>query len=304
MLITVFTPTYNRKELLERLFLSLQKQTVNNFEWMIVDDGSTDNTREYIKKISTIAKFNILYIYKENGGKPSAHNEALKNCNTEFILIVDSDDILVDDAIEVLNAKCNIIRSKDNTSGIIGNKGYIGDNSKVIGTKIPNVEYASGLELYQRFNFKGETLRLYKTEVLKKYPFPIIKNEKFIPENVVFDKIDQHYKMLVINEVLYLCEYQENGLSNNISNVRKRNPIGYSLSLKSSAETALTIKKKFGLTILYILWCRIFHLPNSFRTFNNKFVYVICLPVSFIFQIFKIPKFFFNMFKEINNDES
>ena len=299
-LITVFTPTYNRKKLLERLYHSLKRQTDQKFEWLIVDDGSTDDTKLFVDNIISESTFEIIYVYKKNDGKPSAHNKAVELCENDFILIVDSDDILTDNAIEVLNKKCEIIQSMDNVSGIIGNKGLITNKEKVIGNKMPDIEYASGLELYQKCGFKGETLRLYKTKILKEFLFPLIENEKFIPENVVFDKIDQHYKMLVIHEILYLCEYQETGLSSNIYNVRKNNPIGYSLSLKSTAETGLSFKKKVGVTILYILWNRKFRIKNTFKTFRYKFIYIVCVPISFLFQLLKRPKFYFNMFKESN----
>lgn len=162
---------------------------------------------------------------------------------------------------------------------------------------MPNIKEATGIELYQKYNHKGDTLRLYKTKVLRKFLFPEIKDEKFVPENVVFDKIDQKYKMLVIKERLYYSEYQENGYTNNIFKVRKKNPIGYSLSLKSTAETAIKRKTKWGCTILYIMWCRKFKIEKSFERFNKKVNYIICIPISYILQVLKRPKFYYNMFE-------
>lgn len=290
-MITILTPTYNRVDDLKRLYNSLKNQKSKEFEWLIIDDGSVDETAKFISKIKESSQFTIIYQYKENGGKPSAQNLGVKLCKNDFILFVDSDDILTNDAIEILNKKTKIIEKKDDVSGIIGNKGLIG-TKEIVGKKIPDIEYTTGLFLYQKLNFTGDTLRLYKTSILKKNLFPEIKNEKFIPENVVYDKIDLEYKMLVIKEVLYLCEYQEDGLSKNINAIRKNNPIGYSLGLKSFAETALCLNKKINWTILYIIWCRRFSI-NGYKNFNKKIRYIILYPIAFFFDIIKQPKFFF-----------
>ena len=297
-MITVFTPTYNRGKLLWRVFESLDKQTSKDFVWLIIDDGSVDNTRDIVADIRKKADFEIIYLYQKNGGKHRAFNLAVKKCKTDYFLILDSDDILVKDAMEILSEKCLLINNNENICGIIGNRGNI-SGTEIIGVKIPDVKVASGLELYQKMNFKGDTLRVYKKMILEQYPFPEINGENFIPENVVFDKIDKKYKMLVINEVLYLSEYQEDGLTKNINLIKTRNPIGYALSLRSMADTALTLKKKIGGVLLYILWTRKFHVKDSFKDFRNKFLYILCIPISYIMEIFHIPRFLFDMFRKV-----
>ncbi len=294
-MITILTPTYNRLNELKRLYKSLINQSDKNFEWLIVDDGSNDKTKEYILNIKEKTIFFIKYIYKENGGKPSAINLGIRKCKSDYILFVDSDDILTKDAIEKLNKRVKLIDKDDNISGIIGNKGFIGDNS-VIGKRMPKIKYTTGLYLYQKLGFEGDTLRLYKTIILKENLFPIVKGEKFIPENVMYDKIDLNYKMLVINEVLYLCEYREDGLSNNINKIRKNNPIGYSYGLKSAAETAISFRKKINWTILYIIWCKNFSI-KGFNQFEKKIRYIILYPIAFFLNLVKKPAFFFNSIK-------
>ena len=296
-MITIFTPTYNRKELLKRCYDSLRRQTDKKFEWLIIDDGSVDNTEELVDELMNEADFDIRYIFQNNGGKHRAFNLAVRECKTEFLLILDSDDMLTNNAIELLNEKCKLIHNNDKVCGVIGNRADINDGI-IIGTKIPDVLVASGLELYQKMNFRGDTLRLYKTDVLKRYPFPEIEGEKFVSENVVFDKIDQEYKMLVIPDIIYLCEYQESGLSNNIDKINFENPIGHMLSLKSAAETAITLRKRIGSTALYILWAKRFHINNSFRNFGDKFMYVVCTPLSFALRILKYPKAYFDIPEE------
>lgn len=288
--ITIFTPTYNRKELLKECYKSLKKQKDQKFEWLIIDDGSTDETSSLIDNFKKEAKFKINYYYKENGGKHTAQNLALEKCNTKYFLILDSDDILSENAILILNKKIQEIDNDDEISGIIGNKAF--KNGKIIGKKMPKVNKLSGLELYQKHKFNGETLRLYKTEIIKKYPYPVIKNEKFMAENIVFDKIDTKYKMKVIEEILYFCEYQENGYSNNINKIKHNNPIGYSYSLKSAAETAIILNKKINWTILYIIWCKRFRI-KGFKTFKNKKIYILVYPIATVFNIIKFPKFLF-----------
>ncbi len=295
-MITIFTPTYNREKLLKRLYESLCNQTNKKFKWLVVDDGSTDTTKKWINKIKDISPFEIIYHYQQNGGKHRAYNAAVKLCTTDYFFILDSDDCLSNETISTLEKYIKQIDNLDTVCGIIGNK-FDMKTSRVIGNNLPNIKYCSGIELYQKYNFKGDTLRLYKTKILKEYLFPEILNEKFIYENVVFDKIDQKYKFLLIKEKLYYCEYQKNGYSNNSNTLKLNNPIGYSLSLKSASETAINIKKKVGWTILYIIWCNKMHIHNKFKCYKNKILYIILSPIALIFYIMKIPKFFFNIFK-------
>ena len=299
-MITIFTPTYNRADLLIRCYNSLEKQECKKFRWLIIDDGSTDDTRKTVDFLKKQADFKIEYLYQKNGGKHRAFNLAVSKCKTDYMLILDSDDLLTKNAIEVLNDRCREIKENEKICGIVGNKGDLNGNR--VGTEIPDVKYISGLELYQKMHFKGETLRLYKTAVLKEFPFPEIPGENFVSENVIFDKIDKKYKMLTIPEVLYLFEYQDDGLSNNIKQTNKNNPIGYSLSLRSAAETALTIKKKIGVTALYILWTKKFHIKDSYKNYGNKIVYLVCLPVSFILWALKVYKFYFDTFEEAKDE--
>ena len=295
--ITIFTPTYNRANLLKRVFFSLKNQTNNNFIWLIIDDGSIDNTHLIVNEFIKTSSFEIKYIYQENGGKYRAHNTAVKNCETKYFLILDSDDYLTSDAIDILYKKIKEIENEDKISGIIGNR--IDEmTKKPIGKEIPNIKIASGNELYQKYNFVGDTLRLYKTKILSEFLFPEILNENFISENVVFDKIDKKYKMLVIKEKIYIGEYQEKGYSNNIYKVHRNNPKGYLLTLNSAAKYAITLKKKISFTILYIIWRKKMKVsPKDIKEIENLGILEYVLyPVALLFIFFKYPKFFFKNF--------
>lgn len=298
--ITIFTPTYNREQKLKICFKSLVNQTNQDFIWLIIDDGSNDNTKELINDFKKRANFEIQYNYQENGGKHRAHNNAIKRCKTDYFLILDSDDFLSSNAIEKIYEKIKKIDNMDNISGIIGNKYH--PNKKVIGTKMPNIKYVTGNELYQKMKFTGDTLRIYKTSILKKFPFPEINNEKFIYENVVFDQIDKKYKMLAIKECLYYVEYQPDGYTSKSKELKNNNPIGYALSLKSAAEYAISKQKKLNWTILYIIWCKNKKIDNSFKNFNNKILYIAVYPIAIIFNLIKFPSFFFEIIDHKRSD--
>ena len=285
--ITVFTPTFNRAYILEQAYSSLEKQTDKNFIWLIIDDGSTDNTEDIVRKWQKENKIEITYIKQENQGKHIAHNTAVENCKTEFFLILDSDDFLSKDAIEILNKEVKKIKDNKAISGIIGNR-WIPKSNEVIGTEMPNgITYTTGLELYQKLGFKGDTLRLYKTDILKQFLFPKIEGEKFVYENVVFDEIDSKYKMLINRDKLYYCEYLEDGYTKNSIKLKENNPKGYAYALNSEIKYAIVLSKKIKWTILYIEWCKAHKLENSCKNFCKPSLYVIMYIPTLIYIIGK-----------------
>lgn len=291
MKITVFTPTYNRAHILCQAYESLKKQTNKDFLWLIIDDGSTDNTLDFINAWKNEGEINIQYIRQENAGKHVAHNTAVSNCKTDFLLILDSDDYLSKNAIEVLNKELKKIENNQEISGIIGNR-YIPNKDEPIGTPMPiDILFASGLELYQKMGFKGDTMRLYKTKILKKYVFPVVDGEKFVYENVVFDVIDNKYKMLINRDKLYYCEYLEDGYTSNANRLKKENPIGYSLSLKSSAKYSVKNIEKIKYTILYIIWNRRYKINFE----NDIKISPIIKLIAIIFEMIKFPRFFYDL---------
>ena len=175
-----------------------------------------------------------------------------------------------------------------NISGIIGSR-YNTKTKQVIGTKMPDkIQYASAIELYEKYKFKGDTLRLYKTSILKEFLFPEIENEKFIYENVIFDQIDNRYKMLIDRHELYYGEYLEDGYTNNELKIKLNNPYGYLLSLNSSIKYSIKISNKVKWTILYIIWEKILK-KNGYSIFYNKMLYIIMYPIADIIYKCKKP---------------
>ena len=213
-MITVFTPTYNRCNLLNRLYQSLISQTNKNFEWLIVDDGSCDDTKQTVDEWIKDNKIKIRYIYQINSGKYVAFNNGVQNAIGDLFFCVDSDDYLPFGAIETIYNVWSNTQLED-VSGIIALKSYT--DGKIIGNKIcDSIKVASAFELTYKYNCGGERSLVYRTDILKNNLFPVIDGEKFVTECVVYDRIDQNYKLLILNEVLTVCEYQADGLTSNI----------------------------------------------------------------------------------------
>ena len=286
--ITVSTPTYNRAKLLERVYKSLVEQTDRRFIWLVVDDGSTDSTENLIANYISENNIKIKYIKQANGGKHRAHNTGVKECETEYFFILDSDDFLNKNAIkkiyEILDKK-----AKQKNLGIVGCR-YDYKTNTPMGTSMPKIEQATLRELYQIYAFKGDTALIFKTHILKQNLFPEIENEKFISENVVWDKICSENKLLTTQEILYYGEYQHDGYTNNIHTINKKNPIGYSLSLKSSIQYSLKLRYKIIYMMKYIIWCKRYDIEILIK---KDYLYYFIYPISHILYILKLPKKYF-----------
>ena len=231
-LITVFTPTYNRAGTLRRLFESLTSQTSYQFEWLIVDDGSTDNTEELIIQLQKkCTSFKIRYLKKENGGKHTAINKGIQLAKGFLFFIVDSDDYLTPDAIASIINWEQSIASKDNFAGVSGNRGY--SNHQLIGETFDG-DYldATALERNQ-CNILGDKAEIYYTDVLQRYPFPVFENERFLTESIVWNRMaEDGLKIRWFNKIIYITEYRDDGLTKHYVQLLGKNPQGYALDVK------------------------------------------------------------------------
>lgn len=229
MLITILTPTYNRGYIIEKLYKSLLIQTDKNFEWIVVDDGSTDNTEDIFKKIINENKLPVKYLKKENGGKHTALNEGIKVAKGDMLIIVDSDDYLIKNAIQRIREESKKIFNNNKFAGVSFRKIRISDN-KIIGNDILKEKYVDTDSLSYRYKYKitGDLAECFKLKVLKEFPFPIYENEKFVPEALVWNRISDKYIMRFFNsEGIYMCEYLPDGYSQQFSKLRKNNPKAY-----------------------------------------------------------------------------
>lgn len=231
-MITVFTPAYNRAHLLQRLYESLEAQTCKDFEWVVVDDGSQDNTKEVIEEYIKSSSFPIRYFYQENGGKHRAINRGVKEAKGELFFIVDSDDSITENAIETITDQYKEVCDDNSFCGV---SGCMTSHS---GNEINNLNqtlsfdgitvhciYCNALDIRYKYNVKGDLAEVFKTAVLREFPFPEIDNERFCPEALVWNRIAQKYKLRYFDEVIYHRDYLDGGLTEKIVKIRMDSPI-------------------------------------------------------------------------------
>ena len=262
VLITVFTPAYNRAYTLHLCYESMLIQTSKNFEWLIVDDGSSDNTRELVNEwMQKDNGFKIRYIYKENGGMHTAHNVAYENIYTELNMCIDSDDYLVDNAIERITEFWN--QNKDEKYGGIIALDIHQDGSNV-GTFLPNQKSIAYNDFYE-YGGIGDKKVIYRTDVITKYPpYPEYEGEKFVGLCYKYLLADQEYPLLILNEPICVVEYLEDGSTRNIFKQFKQNPRGYIFLRKERMKYFKTFKWRFRSCIHYV--------SESIDIGNRKFI--------------------------------
>jgi len=247
---TVFTPTFNRAHKIINVYECLLAQTFKDFEWLIVDDGSTDNTNILIRKIKEENKIAIRYFFQNNGGKHRAFNKAISEAKGEWLICLDSDDKYMPDALAKLNNYSKDINSYD-IAGISCLS--IDQNGKIIGDKFPANKFVTNhFDLYYRKKIRGDKGLIYKTEILKNFQFPEIKGENFLTEAVVLNRISREYNIMCINEPLEIKEYLNDGLSNRIRYLRIRNPKGFALFHNEKNNFNLKLKDRIINTSLYV----------------------------------------------------
>ena len=223
--LTVFTPTYNRADLLQRCFESMKRQTNKNFIWLIIDDGSTDNTKEVVERWQwELLDFSLRYIYKENGGLHTAYNEAIANIDTELCVCIDSDDFMPDDAVEKILSFWEKNGSPE-VAGIVGLDYDLEGNC--IGDPLPAQKCINLIDLlvgkYPIHN--GDRTNVIRTELYKKFsPMPVFPGEKNFNPHYMHLQISREYDFLVLNENLRYVEYQSGGMSSNMLRQYRNSP--------------------------------------------------------------------------------
>ena len=282
---TVFTPTYNRAYTLDRVYNSLKNQSYKNFEWLVVDDGSTDDTKELIAKWKQVSNFDIRYILKENGGKNTALNIGVNEAKGDLFLILDSDDRCVPMTLERFKFHWDNIPRK-NKNQFSGVSVLCQDkNGEVVGNKYPkNKIDISPITLRSKYGIKGEKWGFHKTEIFKEFPFPEIPNEKYIPEGIIWNRMALKYKVRHVNEALRIYEFSGDGITASIINTLAKSPKGSRMYYQEFTSLPFSLKLKLRNTINYIRYS--FHGNIPIKRIINDSHYpkatILLLPVGYL----------------------
>ncbi|HMI07343.1 MAG TPA: glycosyltransferase family 2 protein [Flavobacterium sp.] len=241
--VTVFTPTYNRAYCLHQLYESLVRQTAKDFVWLLVDDGSTDDTKEKVAVWQAENKIEIRYIFQQNQGMHGAHNTAYAVIETEFNVCIDSDDFMPDDAIETILENTKNLEPK--FAGLVGLD--IDKSGNITGVAIPeNLTETTLTDLYRKHHAYGDKKLVYRTEIVRKYPkYPLFQGENFVPLGYLYALIDKDYVLKPVNKPLVVVEYLEDGSSKNILRQYRKNPRGFAFVRIEKIKSDAGFKEKF-----------------------------------------------------------
>lgn len=286
-MITVFTPAYNRLYTIGRLYGSLCRQTDKDFEWLVVDDGSTDGTEQYFQELCG-APFPVRYYKKENGGKHRAINYGVPLARGEWFFIVDSDDFLTDDAIAVISEQTEKVKDNPDFCAVVCNKTY--PDRKVVGTCNPyDVLDTDFLSYRTRYKIKGDRAEVFRISVMKEFPFPEFEGEKFCTEALVWNRMAQKYKARYVNKDVYVCEYLPDGLSAAAASgtVHKNSPQGSALYfLERSTYCGIGLRNRIASYYNYWRFYRLCRMPSPVirPTWRMRWlgwpVYVLCAVIK------------------------
>lgn len=270
--LTVFTPAYNRAHTIGRTYESLCRQTCKDFEWLVVDDGSKDNTRELVEKWMQEGKISIRYVYQANQGMHGAHNTAYEHITTELNTCIDSDDYMPDDAVEKI-VRLWKARKEDKYAGIIGlDATFDGD---IIGTRFPSDLRETTLRsYYEELGGKGDKKLVYRTDIIKAYPkYPLMEGEKYFALAYLYNLIDEDYKLIVANDVYVNVEYQNDGSSRGMWRQYWRNPKGFAFYRRFDMKQTKSAKRQWVDNIHYVNhsvrsrnWRFLLESPMKFKT--------------------------------------
>ena len=251
--LTIFTPAYNRAHTIGRTYESLCRQTCKDFEWLVIDDGSQDNTRQLVEGWIAENKIPIRYIYQENQGMHGAHNTAYANITTELNTCIDSDDYMPDDAVETI---LKLWKEKGGAqyAGIVGLD--YADGGGLIGTAFPEGMTETTLNAFYKAGGKGDKKQVYRTDVIRQYPeYPRFEGERYFSLGYKYLLIDQDYKLLTINKPLVVVDYQLDGSSHSMYRQYWNNPNGFMFLRKVHMEYSSSWKDSFRSCIHYVSHC-------------------------------------------------
>lgn len=286
-MITILTPTYNREYILTDLFESLEKQTCKDFKWLIVDDGSTDNTEEVVSDFIKNADFEIQYIKKSNGGKHTAVNVGVKEIDTALTFIVDSDDQLLPVAVETVLSKYNKYRGEDKI-GIYAFLRCYKNGTNIV--EAPKDEWISNhIDCRIRGGLPGDMAEVFLTKALRKYPFPEFYGERFLSEDTTWIELAKEYDSIYINKAICQCEYMEDGLTANDKPIKFKSPIGSMYRGKQLMYRRCGLRENIRGAIIYNCYKREVkgEIPSivKLNTIMEKILVFVTRPLGYVYNL-------------------
>ncbi len=287
---TVFTPTYNRAYILPQLYQSLCEQSCKDFEWLVVDDGSSDNTSELIAQWQVCNNgFQICYYKISNGGKPRAINFGITKAQGKFFFMVDSDDHLTSTAIEKMLSWCREVENDPHFIGVGAARGYP-DGSYLKGTPPQANEYgyidATNLER-SNYDLDADMCEAYKVSVFRQFPMVEWPGEKFAPEQIALNEIALHgYKLRWHKDIIYICDYLDDGLTKGWKSLVRKNPMGYAMMYNHMLKYPdLSITEKYSAACQHIALSICGKNPRYIWKSNCLLYTILALPVGVVLSI-------------------
>lgn len=288
--LTILTPTFNRKNELKELYRSLCNQTNKQFKWLIVDDGSTDNTDVLIEELMSCDVIPVYYIRKKGGGKHTAINTGVVQIETELTFIVDSDDILTADAVDVILSYHKKYKTKTGLCGYSFLKGY--PDGTINGKRFQPDEW---IETYinariNRHDTMADKAEVFYTRCLKEFPFPEYKDEKFLGEDIVWIRMARKYKMVHINKLIYVASYREDGLTKNRRKHNIASPNGCMNRAREFMENDLKYRYRLKGGLQYIVYGKFagYPLNKLLMESTHRVLTILCMiPGIIIYQYWK-----------------
>lgn len=283
--LTVFTPAYNRAYTLWKGYEGLKRQTSKDFKWIIVDDGSTDNTQDLVNGWIKENIIPIEYYYKKNGGMHTAHNEAYRHIDTELAVCIDSDDYMTDNAVELIISRWRKY-GEERFAGLIGLDMY--EDGSVIGTSFPEgLKECKTYDLARKHGVFCDKKYVYRPDVIKKYlPYPEFKGERYGLVNWLYQKIDHDYDMLCFNDILCVVEYLPDGLTINVYEQHKQSPRTRAVESDALIKYVPYLSEKIKRATQYVSSAIFAKDINLILKSENKTWIILALPLGVAYNIY------------------
>ncbi len=279
-LVTILTPTYNRSELLKRCYASLRAQTCQDFEWLIIDDGSTDDTRNIIKPILSETAFHIEYHGKTNGGKHTALNYSHGFIHGRYTIILDDDDTLTNDAIETIKKFWEKYAKEKKVWCLSFQK---------IKDRMPIQSFGNTETVSNHIDFRiiagrpFDCAEVMRSDVFKSYSFPVFANERFIGEDCMWTALAKNYDTVYIDKGIYICYYLPDGLTMSGRKFRLASPQGGMFRSNIYLDHRFPLKIRIKHAVLYDVFAYASKdIHGSMKKCNGKLLCRLMLPAGFI----------------------